>query len=285
MQEGLWYGLFQSSNLWMSSSVTEQCVILVKVQDCWFRAGNSPPLHQKLHFTLAWVTFHNICSYWPIDPDHTVESSWSRVDIECICILWHTCNGPSEPFICGNVLFFKCVLQNWLHLSFGLNVTCNNTQFVTVTRTGCGVIVSIYLWPLSCFWKNSKDQSIEALMKTRNQHLSASTFDRMPGVWWWNECPCAVTAFLLVFGSMWVLSFDTWCWGVVHKHNTSTCLLPSDIAVVEMTDAFRQPSLFYHLGVRESFSMANNIILYCDTNSDALQSLQVTWTWTRTIPP
>ncbi|XP_077408003.1 mitogen-activated protein kinase kinase kinase 5 isoform X3 [Vanacampus margaritifer] len=41
-----------------------------------------------------------------------------------------------------------------------------------------------------------------------------------------------------------------------------------------MTDAFRQPSLFYHLGVRESFSMANNIILYCDTNSESLQSLQ-----------
>eukprot|EP00064_Thunnus_orientalis_P012595 superscaffoldBa00001950_g12630 len=48
----------------------------------------------------------------------------------------------------------------------------------------------------------------------------------------------------------------------------------ADIAVVEMTDAFRQPSLFYHLGVRESFSMANNIILYCDTNSDSVQSLQ-----------
>ncbi|KAG1928839.1 mitogen-activated protein kinase kinase kinase 5-like [Pimephales promelas] len=48
----------------------------------------------------------------------------------------------------------------------------------------------------------------------------------------------------------------------------------SDIAVVEMTDAFRQPSLFYHLGVRESFSMVNNIILYCDLNSDSLQSLQ-----------
>uniref|UniRef100_A0A4W3K4P1 mitogen-activated protein kinase kinase kinase n=1 Tax=Callorhinchus milii TaxID=7868 RepID=A0A4W3K4P1_CALMI len=46
------------------------------------------------------------------------------------------------------------------------------------------------------------------------------------------------------------------------------------IAVVEMSDAFRQPSLFYHLGVRESFSMANNIILYSDTNSDSLQSLQ-----------
>ncbi|XP_074043772.1 mitogen-activated protein kinase kinase kinase 5 isoform X2 [Macrotis lagotis] len=48
----------------------------------------------------------------------------------------------------------------------------------------------------------------------------------------------------------------------------------ADIAVVEMSDAFRQPSLFYHLGVRESFSMANNIILYCDTNSDSLQSLK-----------
>ncbi|XP_043943051.1 mitogen-activated protein kinase kinase kinase 5 [Protopterus annectens] len=48
----------------------------------------------------------------------------------------------------------------------------------------------------------------------------------------------------------------------------------ADIAVVEMTDAFRQPSLFYHLGVRESFSMANNVILYCDTNSETLQSLK-----------
>ncbi|KAJ7397774.1 hypothetical protein BTVI_132300 [Pitangus sulphuratus] len=48
-----------------------------------------------------------------------------------------------------------------------------------------------------------------------------------------------------------------------------------DIAVVEMSDAFRQPSLFYHLGVRESFSMANNIILYCDTNAESLQSLKL----------
>lgn len=61
------------------------------------------------------------------------------------------------------------------------------------------------------------------------------------------------------------------------KPATRPRLLPPDIAVVEMTDAFRQPSLFYHLGVRESFSMANNIILYCDTNSDSLQSLQVQW--------
>uniref|UniRef100_A0A8D1YBM3 mitogen-activated protein kinase kinase kinase n=1 Tax=Sus scrofa TaxID=9823 RepID=A0A8D1YBM3_PIG len=55
----------------------------------------------------------------------------------------------------------------------------------------------------------------------------------------------------------------------------------ADIAVVEMSDAFRQPSLFYHLGVRESFSMANNIILYCDTNADSLQSLKVPYLFTK----
>nr|XP_060472738.1 mitogen-activated protein kinase kinase kinase 5 isoform X2 [Panthera onca] len=62
--------------------------------------------------------------------------------------------------------------------------------------------------------------------------------------------------------------------GCFLKTALSSRNLDIDIAVVEMSDAFRQPSLFYHLGVRESFSMANNIILYCDNNSDSLQSLK-----------
>ncbi|KAL6488761.1 hypothetical protein MHYP_G00025020 [Metynnis hypsauchen] len=48
----------------------------------------------------------------------------------------------------------------------------------------------------------------------------------------------------------------------------------ADVAVVEMSDTFRQPSLFYHLGVRESFSMTNNIILYCNKQENDLQALK-----------
>uniref|UniRef100_A0A8C7TPA4 mitogen-activated protein kinase kinase kinase n=1 Tax=Oncorhynchus mykiss TaxID=8022 RepID=A0A8C7TPA4_ONCMY len=48
----------------------------------------------------------------------------------------------------------------------------------------------------------------------------------------------------------------------------------ADVAVVEMSDTYCQQSLFYHLGVRESFSMTNNIILYCHKQDSDLEALK-----------
>ncbi|CAB1333549.1 unnamed protein product, partial [Coregonus sp. 'balchen'] len=59
--------------------------------------------------------------------------------------------------------------------------------------------------------------------------------------------------------------------------NFDTQFYPSlltDVAVVEMSDTCCQQSLFYHLGMRESFSMTNNIILYCYKQDSDLQALK-----------
>ncbi|NXL37888.1 M3K6 kinase, partial [Glaucidium brasilianum] len=48
----------------------------------------------------------------------------------------------------------------------------------------------------------------------------------------------------------------------------------ADVAVVELNDAVCQPSLFYHLGVRESFNMSHNVLLCCQAELPPLQALQ-----------
>nr|KAF6320605.1 mitogen-activated protein kinase kinase kinase 15 [Pipistrellus kuhlii] len=50
------------------------------------------------------------------------------------------------------------------------------------------------------------------------------------------------------------------------QENMLEAFYNAEIAVVDMSDVSRQPSLFYHLGIRESFNMTNNVILYYATD-------------------
>ncbi|XP_006155382.1 mitogen-activated protein kinase kinase kinase 6, partial [Tupaia chinensis] len=48
----------------------------------------------------------------------------------------------------------------------------------------------------------------------------------------------------------------------------------ADLVVLEVSSSLAQPSLFYHLGVRESFSMANNVLLCAQADLPDLQALR-----------
>uniref|UniRef100_A0A8C9K0X5 mitogen-activated protein kinase kinase kinase n=1 Tax=Panthera tigris altaica TaxID=74533 RepID=A0A8C9K0X5_PANTA len=50
--------------------------------------------------------------------------------------------------------------------------------------------------------------------------------------------------------------------------------VPTDVVVLEVSSSLAQPSLFYHLGVRESFSMTNNVLLCSQADLPDLQALR-----------
>ncbi|NXN32401.1 M3K6 kinase, partial [Nycticryphes semicollaris] len=72
-------------------------------------------------------------------------------------------------------------------------------------------------------------------------------------------------------GRLHALPFDTLALG-----DTATLhrFYNADVAVVELSDSVCQPSLFYHLGVRESFNMSHNVLLCCQTDLAPIQALQ-----------
>ncbi|XP_039087508.1 mitogen-activated protein kinase kinase kinase 6 isoform X2 [Hyaena hyaena] len=52
------------------------------------------------------------------------------------------------------------------------------------------------------------------------------------------------------------------------------CFYNADVVVLEVSSSLAQPSLFYHLGVRESFSMTNNVLLCSQADLPDLQALR-----------
>uniref|UniRef100_A0A8C6YPH3 mitogen-activated protein kinase kinase kinase n=1 Tax=Nothoprocta perdicaria TaxID=30464 RepID=A0A8C6YPH3_NOTPE len=163
----------------------------------------------------------------------------------------------------------------------------SDREKILISRTQCPGFPEAQTWEAIASWQRSVTVSLAEAAAVQCPWAGLEAAQEQPVTGTWSEAPkagagarspeagarqCLQRACEAEGAQLCAVSFGQLDFG---ETAVLDAFYDADVAVVDMSDISKQPSLFYHLGVRESFDMANNVILYYDTDADTAQSLKV----------